>query len=125
MSETQICKVCGESKPLNDAEFKYRPDSKKYRPECRACHNRIAAARRYGLSLEQYVELEQSQGGCCAICKVHADDVEHAVFTRLVVDHDHRTGEVRGMLCSTCNNGLGSFHDSVAKLRAAISYLSR
>lgn len=57
------------------------------------------------------------QGGCCAICG------EPEGKDRLVVDHDHTTGKVRGLLCRTHNVGLGHFGDSTALLQAAINYL--
>ncbi len=50
----------------------------------------------------------------CAICRSRHN---------LVVDHDHYTGLIRGVLCNTCNSGLGMFHDSPRKLRRAIRYL--
>ena len=56
----------------------------------------------------------EAQGGLCAICQERP--AEH-------VDHDHLTGTVRAMLCSCCNQGLGSFRDPADVMRAAISYL--
>jgi len=68
--------------------------------------------------------MKQEQGGRCAICMVHEDDLEHATFrNKLVVDHNHRTGEVRGLLCSRCNIALGHLDDSPVKLRNALNYL--
>ena len=59
----------------------------------------------------------RDQRSRCAICG------EHLVSPH--VDHDHRTGAVRGMLCPACNHGLGHFRDSLANLRRAINYLKR
>jgi hypothetical protein len=72
---------------------------------------------KYGLSLEAYDGLVQAQHGRCASCQ--------RVPERLVVDHDHTTGEVRGLLCNGCNVGLGFFRDSPRKLRKAAKYLER
>lgn len=71
---------------------------------------------RYGITPAQYEELLAAQGGACAICRVVPNK-------RLHVDHDHRTGAVRGLLCSECNLGLGKFRDSVEVLQSALSYL--
>lgn len=58
--------------------------------------------------------LLELQDGLCAICGV--PNPEH-------VDHDHRTGAVRGILCFNCNGGLGQFRDNIAHLERAITYL--
>lgn len=61
----------------------------------------------------------QAQSGVCAICKTKgAIDGHH-----LAIDHDHKNGRIRGLLCSTCNKGLGQFKDKGSLLRAAITYL--
>ena len=72
----------------------------------------------YGISLEEYEALLDSQDGVCAICK---ETPRNNRF--LGVDHDHDTGRVRGLLCTTCNVGLGALHDSVEILRSALAYL--
>ena len=74
--------------------------------------------RMYALTVEQYDELLAAQGGVCAICKAPPrDDIS------LHVDHDHETGERRGLLCFRCNNALGDFGDDRERLRAAVDYL--
>lgn len=65
-----------------------------------------------------------AQDGKCAICKTASWDKEHKKFRRLVVDHDHKTGKVRGLLCANCNLVLGHAKDSVQLLAASIAYLS-
>jgi hypothetical protein len=64
--------------------------------------------------------LREAQDGKCAICGVHE---AYAPRKRLAVDHDHRTGAIRGLLCGNCNVGLGQFKDSPELLAAAIRYL--
>ncbi len=59
-----------------------------------------------------------SQGNTCAVCVQVGVERRH-------VDHDHRTGEVRGILCVNCNGGLGQFRDDPAVLRRAADYLDR
>lgn len=66
------------------------------------------------------------QGGVCAICKKPERHRSNGPkVKRLAVDHDHTTGEVRGLLCNNCNRALGLFGDDVTALQAAIDYLSR
>lgn len=76
--------------------------------------------RRYGISSAEYDALLTAQGGVCAICRELP-----AEGRRLCVDHAHKTGEVRGLLCDSCNNGIARFKDSINLLGEAIVYLSR
>jgi hypothetical protein len=68
--------------------------------EARKLHARRSLLKRlYGITLEQYDELLLKQDNSCAVCKRHKDE-----FTKsLAVDHDHKTGEIRGALCTHCN----------------------
>ncbi len=75
--------------------------------------------RRYGLSNEEYQEMLDAQQGVCAIC---GKECRKNLF--LSVDHNHRTGAVRGLLCDDCNNGLAKFFDDVTLLQKAIEYLN-
>jgi hypothetical protein len=75
----------------------------------------------YGLTETTYQKLLASQGGVCAICK----NPETIKNRRLGVDHCHKSGKVRGLLCDSCNTGLGRFRDSVPLLRRAIRYLEQ
>jgi len=59
----------------------------------------------YGISLGDYNELFSQQGGKCAICRKHQSEFSYPLY----VDHDHKTGKVRGLLCCGCNTGLGHF----------------
>lgn len=76
--------------------------------------NQNAKRRGYLLTLEEYNALLEKQNGQCAICKDEA---------KLVVDHDHGSGKVRGLLCNNCNAGLGMLKDSPDILRAASQYI--
>lgn len=76
--------------------------------------------RKYGLSIEDYERLLETQGGVCAICQRVPPQ---GIFA---VDHDHATGEVRGLLCqSRCNRALGLFGDDPEVLVRAADYLAR
>lgn len=68
----------------------------------------------YKLTMPQYVEILNKQNNCCAICNRTVE---------LVVDHDHQTKKVRGLLCIKCNTGLGKFNDDFEILLRAIKYL--
>ncbi len=72
--------------------------------------------RNYDISLSEYQAMQISQNGRCAICRREYD--------KLVPDHNHDTGNVRGLLCNACNMGLGMFGDSIEMLAEAIVYLS-
>jgi len=74
---------------------------------------------RYGITPEQYEEMAISQNYKCAICEVHADKLSK----KLAVDHDHKTGNIRGLLCSACNIGIGNLKDDVEIVRKAVNYL--
>lgn len=77
------------------------------------------AHRTYGLAPEAFEQMLASQGGACAICASSLG--EHG--ERSHVDHDHRTGAVRGLLCPSCNYGLGWMRDDPDRMRRAASYL--
>jgi len=76
----------------------------------------------YGLSPANYDILLQDQGGVCAICK--QPPPQYKKTNRLYVDHDHETQQVRGLLCQTCNLGLGYVEDPMW-VQLAQFYLSR
>jgi len=77
--------------------------------------------RKYGLSAETYNNLLASQNGGCAICGA----TECSSGAALAVDHCHRTGKVRGILCRDCNTTLGKFNDDRNRFFKAIEYLDR
>lgn len=107
-------------------------DYRLQRAECRRSkmtkgHRKYDSARRshllrtYGITEEQYEQLLQSQSGSCGVCKRPA-----SVFkTRLCVDHDHSTGEIRGLLCIHCNRRVIGRHRDPALFYAAGDYLSK
>ena len=78
---------------------------------------------KYGITLEQYDQMFDAQGGVCAICgEPEAVANKHGVC-RLSVDHDHETNKVRMLLCNKCNHGLGLFDENLEKLLKAMHYL--
>jgi len=125
----KLCPDCGEWKEYED--FPRNKNAASGRATyCKSCHNARARyfrssiggsryyhlKRRYNLTREAYDTLVQAQAGLCAICTTRP--AEH-------IDHDHRTGKVRGLLCFGCNGGLGQFRDSPELLRSAIAYLHK
>lgn len=74
--------------------------------------------KKYGLTEHSYESLKKAQNGVCAICG-KADKIK-----MLAVDHDHKSGQVRGLLCSKCNIGLGCFKDNIKLLVGAVDYLN-
>jgi hypothetical protein len=71
----------------------------------------------YGISEEQYLAMLEAQDGRCAICRGDGQG------RRLGVDHDHDTGQVRGLLCGPCNSALGMLREDPAIFAAALTYL--
>lgn len=74
---------------------------------------------KYNITLEQYDEMFEKQNGNCAICGLPE------LMKRLSVDHDHETGEVRGLLCQSCNGLLGLAKDNQEILFDSINYLDK
>jgi hypothetical protein len=78
----------------------------------------------YGMTVEQYDAMTFAQGGLCAICK-KLPTVRSKKSLRLDVDHNHETGEIRGLLCSTCNTALHKIEHDEKWAAAAKAYLSQ
>lgn len=76
---------------------------------------------KFGIDFLQYNKILAEQNGCCAICGRHKSEFKRA----LAVDHNHDTKEIRGLLCHTCNNGIGCFKSDqgLELLCSAISYM--
>lgn len=109
----------GEAKEPCIRAFCQRPQSAK--GLCIRHYGRLQLFRKYesGFSYERYDDLFDTQSGGCAICdKALAWDAKSTH-----VDHDHVIGMVRGLLCSGCNQGLGSFSDDAGRLEKAARYL--
>lgn len=75
----------------------------------------------YRLTLNDYNVMYEKQKGCCDCCGRHESEFKR----KLHVDHCHATGQVRALLCTRCNPGIGYFEDSVEKLEMAIAYLKK
>lgn len=86
--------------------------------KARSSHKRNLKA--YGLDEESYRRLRAAQDDRCAICSRPFKDKP-----RPNIDHDHATGEIRGLLCSKCNTGIGMLGDDPDVLLLAVAYLRR
>lgn len=80
--------------------------------------NHLVRLSKYGLTEKQFAAMRETCRGLCAICAMDCGD-------KLVVDHCHKTGKVRGLLCGRCNAGLGMFMDSAKLLMHARAYLNQ
>lgn len=74
---------------------------------------------RYGITAKQYDDMFEKQQGCCAICTTHATHLRK----KLHIDHCHRTGKVRGLLCIKCNMAIGLLKDDKRKVLKVCEYL--
>jgi hypothetical protein len=119
-SHCKECQVEKHRKWYDDNKDYYAQYNKDYyranKPRYQATHRRL----KYGITQEQYDTLLQKQDGKCAICG-STDPKGKGVFH---VDHNHETGEVRGLLCHFCNVGIGNLQDDPSLLRKAADYLT-
>jgi hypothetical protein len=95
---------------------------------CYECFDKVKRNRRrvlykYGLTVNDFANILKKQNNSCDICKV--DFFELTNIEMVCIDHCHKTGKVRGLLCSTCNSGLGMFKDDENNLINAINYLKK
>ena len=148
-----VCTKCGKEKtggahrywcnPCHAAwkrENRKRPEvAQKHRSEVRQYHldhpewsqdrmqvaSRKRQLKRAGTNEIEYAAVLVLQDGKCAICQVDLEPSDSKSFKRQVPDHDHETGEFRGILCAHCNVGLGHLKDNVEILQRAIDYLTR
>jgi hypothetical protein len=144
VNATKECPRCGEVKRASD--FHRAAASKDgLQNWCKACKKQFVyewratnvertrrpvyeanLRRNYGLTLAEYEALFTAQNGLCAICR-NAETAKNREGTprRLHVDQDHRTGQIRGLLCSACNSVLGYIEARPIRLAAAARYLRR
>lgn len=122
------CKVC--RKEYRQALYQSDPERRKQaykrwyynNPDKRkACSRRAHLKAKYKITEERYLELLEAQDGKCAICHKHHSEIRKILF----VDHDHRSGEIRGLLCSECNFALGLLRDSPEIMHNMIAYLQK
>ncbi len=115
---TFVCTMCGKIKPLSQRCDDYNI--------CLPCRRKRAMKAlmkdKYNISEDEYSEMLARQDGKCAVCGKKFD-LEHKYARSIHIDHSHKTGKFRGLLCSDCNLGLGRFKDDPKLLATAIAYL--
>jgi len=129
------CSACREVKACEDFYMRSsRTGARDY--QCKTCRSAASKARnanpaqkllsrdvsyrnKYGIGVVEVEAMFARQSGCCAICK------EPQRASRLHVDHDHKTGRIRALLCLKCNSMLGLCSERTEILKSAISYLER
>jgi hypothetical protein len=129
--EEKRCSACKVIKVSDDFYYrKNRPDgltswckqclkkhAEKYKERSKATRRK----REFGITDKEYNNLYNKQSGVCAICGREESEIQQK---SLCVDHCHNTGKIRGLLCHSCNVGLGRFEDDINRLQSAIKYLS-
>lgn len=105
-----------------DQRLAYRKAHRQlYRDQYRAADLR----KTFGISLAEYAALAATQGNRCAICGRVETETRNGRVKALAVDHDHESGQVRGLLCVACNTGIGKFGDDPKRLRTAAEYIEQ
>jgi len=107
------CTTCRNSKAREWR--KSNPDKVKY------IFKKYSLKKRYGITLDEYLDKVLEQENRCAICDLKGED-----FSRdLAVDHNHITGKVRGLLCTNCNTAIGKLNDDSILIQKALDYLEK
>ena len=133
-SKMKTCTKCGETYPLTNF-YRQKNRSDGLSSWCKPCKRAISRSwsdadrtyayrlmREFGMTPDDYEKIHKEQGGRCAICST---DNPGRGKRRLSVDHCHSTGDVRGLLCNTCNRALGLLNDSIDTLQNSINYLRK
>lgn len=135
-SEERKIVAADESRPIGPDNFKWTKAEhdfltqdgrkaylrKRYR-QSPATYRKHELMRKFKITPEQYDDMLKEQNGVCAICAQPETAIRQGRVLALCVDHNHRTGATRGLLCTACNIGIGSLAESQERLRSAIAYL--
>jgi len=96
--------------------YKMRPEVRdRYRAHARAYQQEKGRFARHGITMDQFHAMFEAQGECCKICRL--------VMARPHIDHDHKTGRIRGLLCYQCNVAIGLLKDDPIRMRVAAAYV--
>ncbi len=122
------CRAYRKRNPGKDREtyLRFRAAHPEWRKEDYKRHRAANLARarmnKYGLTPDALAALLAGQNGVCAICRTVLNSTSKPTTPH--VDHDHKTGAIRGLLCSHCNTGIGALRDDAANVMAAYRYLT-
>ena len=131
----RTCMTCGVEKNIVEFYVRNKKTGRRH-SACKECDKARVKARHqanpertrnndlkrnYGITLQEHQEIFDEQKGDCAICKGEGD----GKWKKLCVDHDHKTGKVRQLLCRNCNMVLGQVGDNVNLLEEMIKYLQK
>lgn len=128
MIHTKVCCKCQKELPI--INFSKNSGAHGYRKTCNPCrslknkdytsgHKNSQLKKYYGITIDDYNDMFLQQSGCCKICTTH----QSKLLKALSVDHCHKTGKIRGLLCGRCNMALGQFKDSFELCLKASKYL--
>lgn len=110
---------------MEENKERYKEYSKKYleehKEEIALKKRAVYYKKKFGITLEEFNKLVEEAGGKCSICEKFFDSTKRE--TSAVVDHCHKTGKIRGVLCNNCNAALGALGDSVERLQIVYDYL--
>lgn len=112
------CSSCGDSKPV-DQFTKSKISSTGLAAHCNSCRAHSKRAANYGITVDHYERLLVEQDSRCAICKMLPG------MNGLAVDHCHKTGKIRALLCGPCNSAIGLLREDIKLFEAAINYLEK
>jgi len=127
---SKICKTCRNNLSLSDY-YKSNPYvckeciKSKARREYTKDKNFNNKANRHHIDKDELYGLMCTQGNKCAICNRPERFNNQFGVKSLAIDHDHKTGKIRGLLCSNCNRTLGLFEDNISLLESAKRYLEK
>lgn len=116
------CGFCGETKEASEFQIKGRDKAKReLSNRCKVCTHIYQRGLRlrqiFNMSGSDYEDILRHQSGACAVCKRPPTNI------RLSIDHDHKSGLIRGLLCHNCNRTAGAFKDNISLFEAIIDYL--
>ena len=118
----KTCNSCGKEKSYSEY-YKYKTNRDGYMAICKECHLQNGKdqhlMRQFGITRADYDAMYVAQNGSCACCGKHQVELN----VTLAVDHCHNTGQVRGLLCGSCNRGIGLLGDNLEGVHNALKYL--